>query len=94
MANIKLNLDVTADLDPKGIRKMLWIVDTDVEQVNEVETWDEIIERTIDYYVVFGGKINEYHRKEINNIRKGLKKALKKFDKLVGKYSMNEGKVL
>jgi hypothetical protein len=83
MSNIKLDVEVTVDLDPKGIRKMLWIGNTDSEQVNEVETWDEIIERTINYYVLFGGKIKERHRKEINTIRKGLKKALKKFDKHV-----------
>ena len=77
-----LNIDVTADLDPEGIRKLVWIGNTDSEQVNEVETWDEIIQRTIEYYT-FGGKIKECHRKEVESLRKGLKKALKKFDKLV-----------
>lgn len=77
-----LDVDVTADLDPKGIRKLVWIGDTDVEQINEVETWDEIIQRNIEYYT-FGGTIKESHRKEVEALRKGLKKALKKFDKLV-----------
>jgi hypothetical protein len=84
-----LNVDVTADLDPKGIRKLVWIGDTDVEQVNEVETWDEIIQRTIEYYT-FGGPIKECHREEVEALRKGLKKALKKFDKLVDELGYRE----
>ena len=80
-----LNIDVTADLDPEGIRKLVWIGNTDFEQVNEVETWDEIIERTIEYYTV-SGMIKELHREEVKALRKGLKKALKKFDKLVDEY--------
>lgn len=85
MSKIKLDVEVTADLDPKGIRKLVYVGQSDVEQVNEVETWDEIILRTIEYYT-FCGKINECHREEIESFRKGLKKALKKFDKLVDEY--------
>ncbi len=77
-----LNIDVTADLDPEGIRKLVWIGDSDCEQVNEVETWEEIVQRTIEYYT-FGGTIKEDHRDEVEALRKGLKKALKQFDKLV-----------
>lgn len=86
MSTVKLDVEVTADLDPKGIRKLVYIGQSDVECVNEVETWDEIIQRTIDYYTFFGGPIKEYHREEIEALRKGLKKALKKFDKLVDEY--------
>ena len=82
VSKIKLDVEVTADLEPKGIRKLVWIGNTDSEQVNEVETWDEIIQRNIEY-CTFGGKIKECHRKEVESLRKGLKKALKKFDKLV-----------
>lgn len=89
MSNIKIDLDVAADLDPKGIRKLVWVGQSDVESVNEVETWDEIIERTIGYYT-FGGPIKECHREEIEALRKGLKKALKKFDKLVEEYGYEE----
>jgi len=84
-----LNVDVTADLDPKGIRKFVWIGDTDQSQVNEVETWEEIIQRTIEYYT-FGGPIKEIHREEVEALRKGLKKAIKKFDKLVEEYGYYE----
>ena len=84
-----LDVDVSADLDPEGIRKLVWIGNTDVEQVNEVETWDEIIQRTIEYYT-FGGTIKENHREEVEALRKGLKKALKKFDKLVEKFGYEE----
>lgn len=77
-----LNIDVTADLDPEGIRKLVWIGDSDYEQVNEVETWEEIVQRTIEYYT-FGGTIKEDHRDEVEALRKGLKRALKQFDKLV-----------
>lgn len=86
MSKIKLDVEVTADLDPKGIRKIVYIGQSDVEQVNEVETWDEIIQRTIDYYTFLGGPIKECHREEVEALRKGLKKALKKFDKLVDEY--------
>lgn len=89
MSTVKLDVDVTADLDPKGIRKLVWIGNTDSEQVNEVETWDEIIQRTIEYFT-FGGPIKECHREEIESLRKGLKKALKKFDKLVEEYGYYE----
>jgi len=82
VSKIKLDVEVTADLEPKGIRKLVWIGNTDSEQVNEVETWDEIIQRTIEYYT-FGGTIKKDHRDEVEALRKGLKKALKKFDKLV-----------
>jgi len=85
MSKALLNVDVTADLEPKGIRKLVWIGDTDVEQINEVETWDEIIQRTIEYFT-FGETIKECHREEVKALRKGLKKALKKFDKLVDEY--------
>jgi len=85
VSKIKLDVEVTADLEPKGIRKLVWIGNTDSEQVNEVETWDEIIQRTIEYCTL-GGKIKECHRKEVESLRKGLKKALKKFDKLVDEY--------
>lgn len=84
-----LDVEVTADLDPKGIRKLVWIGNTDFEQVNEVETWDEIIQRTIEYYT-FGGPIKECHREEVEALRKSLKKALKKFDKLVEEYGYYE----
>ena len=77
-----LDVDVSADLDPEGIRKLVWIGNTDVEQVNEVETWDEIIQRAVGYYT-FAGKIKECHRDEVEALHKGLKKALKKFDTLV-----------
>jgi hypothetical protein len=84
---MKTVLDVvcTADLDPKGIRKTVWIGDTDQSQVNEVETWEEIIQRNIEYYT-FGGPIKECHRDEVKALHKGLKKALKRFDKLVEEY--------
>jgi len=80
-----LDVDVTADLDPEGIRKLVWIGNTDVEQVNEVETWDEIIQRTIEYYT-FGVTIKERHREEVEALREGLKQALAQFDKLVEEY--------
>lgn len=89
MSKIKLDLDVTADLDPKGIRKLVWVGQSDVESVDEVETWDEIIQRTIEYFT-FAGPIKECHREEIEALRKGLKKALKKFDKLVEEYGYEE----
>ena len=81
---VKLDVDVSADLDPKGIRKLLWIGDTDV-QINEVETWEVIVYRAVNY-CTFNGKIKECHRDEVEALRKGLKKALKKFDKLVEEY--------
>ena len=80
-----LNVDVTADLDPEGIRKLVWIGDTDVEQINEVETWEEMVQRGIDYYT-FAGKIKECHRDEVEALREGLKQALAQFDKLVEEY--------
>jgi len=89
MSKIKLDVEVTADLDPKGIRKLVYVGQSDVECVNEVETWDEIIQRTIEYYT-FGGSIKECHREEIEALRKGLKRALKKFDKLVHEYGYKE----
>ena len=77
-----LDVDVTADLDPKGIRKLVWIGDTDVEQINEVETWEEMVYRAVNYYT-FHGKIKECHRDEVEALREGLKQALAQFDTLV-----------
>lgn len=85
MKSVTLNIDVSVDLDANGVCSFVYIGDDVDSQIQIIETWEDIINRNIEYYTV-AGHIKKHHKKEIKALRKGLKKALKYFDEMVDWY--------
>ena len=82
MANITLRVDSTADIAPEGIQTVVFIGDIDNPQVDIVETWEDIIERNVQYYTI-KGKITERHRNDVNMLIFSLQNALDLLNKKV-----------
>ena len=82
MADIKLSVETTADIDPEGIQTVVFIGDADIPQVEVIEPWEDIIDRNIQYYTV-RGKIAERHRNDINMLIYSLQNALELLNKKV-----------
>ena len=82
MTDIKLRVDASSDIDPEGIRTYVYIGETDIAQVDIVESWEDIIERNVQYYTI-NGKIAESHRNDVNMLIYSLQNALELLNKKV-----------
>ena len=72
-----------ADVEVEGISRSLYLGEGACEPAFEdVESWEEIIERNIGYYIVPGsGKIRPGDAEEVNKIIVGMEGAIALFKK-------------
>lgn len=73
---VKLDVDVYADLEPTGIYRSLYIGDNCEPCFHHVDTWEEVVERQIAYHVVPGvNTIRNADADDLLQIAAGLEKA-------------------
>ena len=79
----EIEVDVFADVEVEGISRSLYLGEGACEPAFEdVESWEEIIERNIGYYIVPGsGKIRPGDAEEVNKIIVGMEGAIALFKK-------------
>ena len=79
----EIEVDVFADVEVEGISRSLYLGEGACEPAFEdVESWEEIIERNIGYYIVPGsGKISPGDAEEVNKIIVGMEGAIALFKK-------------
>lgn len=79
----EIEIDVYVDVEPDGLTSELYIGDGACEPAfTGLETWEEIIERNIGYYIVPGsGKIRPGDTEEVNKIIVGMEDAIALFKK-------------
>ena len=82
MTDVKLRVDVDTELNPTGLKTLVYVGETDIPQVDITESWEEIIYRTVQYCTI-KGKIAECHRDEIDALISGLRNALELFESTV-----------
>ena len=82
MTDVKLRVDVDTELDPTGLKTLVYIGDTDTPQVDSTESWEDIIHRTVQYFTI-KGKIAKCHRDEIDTLISSLRNALELFESTV-----------
>lgn len=82
MTDVKIKVDAVAELDPIGLKTLVYIGDTDVPQVDSTESWEEIIHRTVEYFTL-KGKIDKRHTDEVDALISSLRNALELFESTV-----------
>ena len=86
---MKIEFDVIAELQPNGISRQLYIDDVSEPCYTEIDSWEEIVERHIGYYI---RPISQsFHRedvKELKQVAKGLERAAKFLRKEIKKYDI------
>jgi hypothetical protein len=77
----EIEIDMYADLKPEGIRRELYIGEGACEPVFEdEESWEEIVERNIGYYIVpLTNKIRQDDMEELEKRVAGLEHAIALF---------------
>lgn len=73
-------VEVVADIDPKGIFRALYLGETCEPTFEDVESWEEIIQRNIGYYLHPVAKtINPEEMKGLKQTVAGLERAVEIF---------------
>ena len=74
----EIEVDVCADIEPAGISRSLYLGEGACEPAFEdVESWEEIVERNIGYYIRPGsGTISAVDMKELEKRVAGLEHAI------------------
>lgn len=79
----EIEVDVYVDVEPEGLTRSLYIGEGACEpEFTALETWEEVIERNLEYYIVPGsGKIRPGDAEQINKIIVGMEGAIALFKK-------------
>ena len=77
----EIEIDMYVDLEPEGIRRALYIGEGACEpELEALDTWEEIIERNIGYYIrPITNKISPGEMEELEKIAAGLEHAIALF---------------
>ena len=76
----EIEIDVYAEISAEGIQRHLYIGDTCEPVFEDVESWEEIVERNIGYYIIPGSNtISPTDRIELDTIVAGLEHAIALF---------------
>jgi len=78
----ELEIDMYTDVEPAGIRRTLFIGEGSCEpNFQDVESWEEIVERTIGYYriPIYNDTIAPGDAEELEKIVAGLEHAIALF---------------
>lgn len=87
-----IEVDVFADVHPEGIERSLYLGEGACEPAFEdVESWEEIVERNIGYYIRPGLEtISSVDMEELEKTVAGLEHAIALFKKKMEKYKEKE----
>ena len=76
----EIEIDVYTDISAEGIRRYLYIGDTCEPVFEDVESWEEIVERNIGYYIIPGSNtISPTDLIELDKTVAGLEHAIALF---------------
>lgn len=77
----EIEIDMYVDLEPKGIRRSLYIGEGACEpELEALDTWEEIIKRNIGYYIrPITNTISPGEMEELEKIAAGLEHAIALF---------------
>jgi len=76
----KLEIDLYADVEPEGIIRALYLGEACEPDFEDVETWEEIVERNIGYHIVPGSNtIRPADVEKLEKIIAGLEHAIALF---------------
>ena len=74
---IEIDIDVYADISAEGIERSLYIGDECEPNFEHVESWEEIVERNIGYYIIPGSNtISPADLIELDKTVAGLEHAI------------------
>lgn len=76
----ELEIDLYADVEPEGITRALYLGQSCEPNYESLDTWEEIVERNIGYYLVPGS--NTIRPADVEQLEKtiaGLEHAIKLF---------------
>ena len=83
----EIEVDMYIELEPEGVTRSLYLGDACEPTFTSTESWEEIIERNIEYYLIPGSnKIHDTDLKQLEALAKGLKQAAKKFEKRIKEF--------
>ena len=84
----EIEIDMYVDLEPEGIRRALYIGEGACEpELEALDTWEEIIERNIGYYIrPITKTISSYDLEELEKIAAGMEQAIALFKAKIEEY--------
>ena len=84
-----IEIDLCVELQPEGITKQLYVGDGSCEPcLQQDESWHEIVERTVEYYMVPGsGIIHPRDVEELTKLVNGMQSAIDLFNKIIDERS-------
>jgi len=80
---INVYVDVDVDVEPEGLTRSLYIGESACEpEFTALETWEELVERNLGYYIVpRSNKIRSHDAEQLNQIIVGMEGAIALFKK-------------
>ena len=83
----EIELDMYIDLEPQGIRRALYIGDACEPSFEDIESWEEIIQRNIGYYIrPITKTISPGELEELEKIVAGMEQAVVLFKEKIEEY--------
>lgn len=83
----EIEVDMYVELEPEGLTRSLYLGDDCEPTFTATDSWEEIIERNIEYYLIPGSnEISSADLKGLKALVKGLKQAAKKFEKRIKEF--------
>ena len=83
----EIELDMYIDLEPQGIRRALYVGDACEPSFEDVESWEEIIQRNIGYYIrPITKTISSYDMEGLEKIVAGMEQAVALFKEKLEEY--------
>ena len=84
----QIEVDMYIDLEPQGIRRALYIGEGACEpELEDLDSWEEIIERNIGYYIrPVENKISQGDMEDLEKIVAGMEQAVALFKEKLEEY--------
>jgi len=84
----QIEVDMYVDLEPQGIRRALYIGEGACEpELEDLDSWEEIIERNIGYYIrPVENKISQGDMEDLEKIVAGMEQAVALFKEKLEEY--------
>jgi hypothetical protein len=83
----EIEVDMYIELEPEGLTRSLYLGDDCEPTFTAKDSWEEIIERNIEYYRIPGSnEISTADLKALKTLVKGLKQAAKKFENRIKEF--------
>jgi hypothetical protein len=84
----EIEIDMYVDLEPEGIGRALYIGEGACEpELEALDTWEEIIERNIEYYIrPIDKTISSYDMEGLEKIVAGMEQAVALFKEKIEEY--------